>query len=99
MPPACTLPATERAPRLAEFDGVLAAAVRAERVAPDLLRLAFPASPRLAATVAALAVTETGCCSFFTFTLTVAPGELTLDVAVAASRTEVLDALTARVPA
>ncbi|RDI34508.1 hypothetical protein DFR72_101256 [Lentzea flaviverrucosa] len=39
---------------------------------------------------------ETGCCSFFTFELTVTGGGVTLAISVPDSRAEVLDALAAR---
>ncbi|GAA2799200.1 hypothetical protein [Nonomuraea dietziae] len=39
---------------------------------------------------------ENGCCSFFSFTLTIADGGLTLEVAVPQEQVEVLDALQAR---
>lgn len=96
-PAACTLPTAERPLRQAEFDDLFAKAVRADRPAPGELRFAFPSSPELAGTAASLAARETGCCSFFTFTLTVAAGELTLAVSVGEPHVEVLDALEARV--
>ena len=96
VPSTCTLPTPARPLRVAEFDELFTHAVRAERVAPGELRFAFPASPELAGTAAALTARETGCCSFFTFTLTLSAGELTLGVSVGQAHTEVLDALAAR---
>ena len=96
MPSACTLPTVDRPMRVAEFDDLFAKAVRVERPADGELRLVFPVSPEVAGTAATLAAREIGCCSFFTFTLTVATGELTLRVAVGKSHVEVLDALAAR---
>lgn len=97
VPSACTLPTADQPLRVAEFDDLFATAVRSERIAPGELRFVFPASPEVAGTAATLAARETECCSFFTFTLTVAAGELTLGVSVGEPHTEVLDALAARV--
>lgn len=97
MPSACTLPTVDRPLRVAEFDALFAAASGVERVAPGEPRIALP--PEEAGTAATLAVRETGCCSFFTFTLTIAAGELTLGVAVGEPHVEVLDALAARAAA
>lgn len=94
MPSACTLPTADRPLRVAEFDALFATATSAERVAPGELRFALP--PEVAGTAAALAARETGCCSFFTFTLTLTAGELTLGVSVGEQHVEVLDALAAR---
>ena len=72
-PEACTLPAFERPRRAAEFDGLFAAAVRGiERADPARLRLDLQPGPQTAVRAAELAAAETGCCSFFTFTITVA---------------------------
>ncbi|MCP9949591.1 hypothetical protein [Actinomadura madurae] len=51
---------------------------------------------RVAGRAAELAARETGCCSFFTFTLTATGGELTLDVSAGDRHAGVLDALTSR---
>ncbi|MFG2076323.1 hypothetical protein [Nonomuraea maritima] len=66
---------------------------RPERVR---LRLDLAFSPDNAARAADLAARENGCCSFFTFTLTVAGGSLALEVTVPAEHVQVLDALHAR---
>jgi hypothetical protein len=50
----------------------------------------------MAGTAASLAAQEIGCCSFFTFTLTLATGELTFGVLVGEPHTAVLDAIEAR---
>jgi hypothetical protein len=97
VPDACTLPTADRPARLTEFDDLFATALRsADRTDPGRLRLELLASPEVAARVANLAVRETGCCSFFTFTLTATGGRLLLDVAVPAGRTGVLDGLAGR---
>jgi len=96
VPQACTLPTAEQPLRAAEFDAVFTRSVRGtERAGQSRLRLDL--DPAVAGRIAELAVAETGCCSFFTFTLTVADGSLQLEVTVPPARTEVLDALAARV--
>jgi len=97
VPEVCALPTAEQPMRVAEFDEVFSRAVRgAERVAVSRLRLDLDPAPGVAGQVANLAVAETGCCSFFTFTLTVAAGRLTLEVTVPPRYTGLLDALAAR---
>lgn len=96
-PPACTLPTADQPLRVAEFDALFAETVqgvRREERARLRLELAF--GPEHAARAAELTARESGCCSFFTFTLTIAGGGLTLDVAVPPEHAEVLDALQAR---
>jgi hypothetical protein len=96
-PASCTLPTAARPLRVAEFDDLFATSVTGvERVAPDELRLDLVAAPEVAARAAELVVRETGCCSFFTFTLTATAGTLTLGVAVSDAHVDVLDALAAR---
>ncbi|GAA2296328.1 hypothetical protein GCM10010149_50910 [Nonomuraea roseoviolacea subsp. roseoviolacea] len=100
VPSACTLPTAERPLRVAEFDALFAEAVReVRRPAPERLRLELVFSPDNAARAAGLTARESGCCSFFVFTLTVSGGGLALEVAVPPGRTGVLDALRARVAA
>lgn len=97
MPSACTLPTVDQPLRVAEFDELFANATRVDRAGPGELRFTFLLSPSLAGAAATLAARETGCCSFFTFTLTVAARELTLAVSVEEPHAGVLDALAARV--
>lgn len=98
VPRECTLPAAERPARAAEFGEVLTRAARgASRSGPSRLRLDLDPAPGLAGRIADLAAAETACCSFFSFTLTVAGGSLMLDVTVPAARAGVLDALAARI--
>ena len=99
-PEACTLPASERPRRAAEFDGLFAGAVRGiERAGPARLRLDLHPGPQTAARAAELAAAETGCCSFFTFTITVAAGVLLLDITVPAQYAGTLDLLAGRAAA
>ncbi|MFF0246998.1 hypothetical protein ACWEU6_13655 [Streptosporangium sandarakinum] len=96
-PSACTLPTAEQPLRVAEFDALFTDAVRgAARPEPTRLRLELVFSPGNAARAAELTARESGCCSFFTFTLSIAGGSLALEVTVPAEHTEVLDALQAR---
>lgn len=91
VPESCTLPAAEQPLRVAEFGDLFAGVQGVSRPEPTRLRLRL--DPARAAQAARLAVTETACCSFFTFTLTVAQGSVTLDVTVPAAHLAVLDGM------
>jgi hypothetical protein len=98
MPEACTLPTVDRPLRLAEFDDLLAAALRGQRrMSPTMLR--WDLDPAAEAVARDLTSRESSCCSFFCFTFN--PGEqaLQLDVEVPPTRVEVLDALAVRAAA
>ncbi|MEU6796780.1 hypothetical protein ABZ907_34230 [Nonomuraea wenchangensis] len=96
-PSACTLPTVERPLRVAAFDALFAETVRAvRRPGRERLRLELAPGPDNAARAAELAARENGCCSFFTFVLTVAGGGLALEVVVPLEHVEVLDALAER---
>ncbi|WP_113704165.1 hypothetical protein [Nonomuraea lactucae] len=97
VPSACTLPTAEQPLRVAEFDALFADVVQAV-ARPDRtrLRLELVFSPDNAARAAELTGRENGCCSFFTFTLTIADGSLALEVAVPLEQVRVLDALQSR---
>lgn len=98
-PDACTLPTAERPIRIAEFDDLFATAVTwVERPKATRLRLGLPADPKVAGRAAHLAVRESDCCAFFTFTLTTTGPDVHLEVTVPAAYAEVLDGLAARVP-
>ncbi|MEU0565004.1 hypothetical protein ABZ297_06360 [Nonomuraea sp. NPDC005983] len=100
VPSACTLPTAEQPLRVAEFDALFAEAVQAvQRPGRERLRLELAFNPEHAARAAELTARENGCCSFFTFTLTIAGGGLALEVAVPAEYADVLDALQARAAA
>ena len=97
IPAACTLPTVERPVRVAEFDSLLGTAVRGvDRMDETRLRFELDPSPDIAGRAAQLAAKETGCCSFFTFTLTADGAGVRLDVVVPEGRTNILDALAAR---
>ena len=94
VPSACTLPTVEQPLRRAEFDDLFATDVLAvDQTSPEAVRFELRADPDVAARAADLAVGETGCCSFFTFSLTATGGRVHLDVAVPESQTPVLNSL------
>jgi hypothetical protein len=100
VPDACTLPTVDRPLRLAEFDDLFATSVRSvNRLEPARLRLDLEPDASVAARAADLVVRETGCCSFFTFTLTATGGEVRLDVTVPPEQVDVLGALAIRAAA
>ncbi len=93
-PADCTLPTAERPIRAAEFSDMFSRDVlTVDRPELSRLRLGLRRGPETASRAAALTTAETECCSFFTFTLTVANDSLYLDVGVPESRAEILDAL------
>lgn len=97
VPDACTLPTAEQPVRASEFDSLFAHDVLGvARESPQRLRLELRADPAVAARAAALAAEETGCCSFFTFDLTIADGAMSLTVSTAPSHESILAALGAR---
>ncbi len=97
VPSSCSLPTVDQPLRRAELNELFASAVdEVERTSPTSLRLTLRAEPDVAATAAQLAAREVHCCGFFTFTLTVAPLSLILDVATPHSRIDVLDGLQTR---
>lgn len=98
VPQACTLPSAERPLRTAEFDDLLATALRDQtRLAPTWLR--WELDPAAETTARDLTRRESECCSFFAFTVAAAAGSVRVDVRVPAERVEVLDALAARAAA
>jgi hypothetical protein len=103
VPDSCTLPTVERPLRLAEFDTLFAASLRAvERPSAQHARLVLTGDETLAGHLQQLADAETACCSFFTFTLTSQPTDrahssvIALDIEVPPSRSNVLAALVGR---
>lgn len=92
----CTLTSAGQLARAAEFDQLFAeTALRMERSEPTMLQLELRPDPAAAGRAAELAVAETACCSFFTFTLTVAAGRLLLKIAVPDAHLPALAALAA----
>lgn len=97
VPQACTLPTAAQPLRLAEFDALFAADVTdVRRVSADTAVLTLRPQPAVAARAADLAVRETGCCSFFEFTLAATGGQLGMQIRTPAAQTEVLDAVVGR---
>lgn len=80
--------------RTAEFEATVAGHARAVHRRNDTT-VRVELAPGAAARVADLAVRESTCCSFFTFTLTASGGGLRLDIAVPTGYVPVLDALVA----
>ena len=96
VPAACTLPTAEQPLRRREFDALFSDGVLAVvEESPTRLRLDLRPDGGVAARTAALAVKETGCCSFFTFDLTITDGSVAL-VMSAPGHPDVLAALRAR---
>src|SRR3954468_21890275 len=106
---ACTLPTAAQPLRVAEFDTLFAASLRAVEHpggAATRARLVLVGDADLPGRAQRLADAETACCSFFTFTLTpLAPDSagdgvdaalVALDVEVPAARVDVLAALVQR---
>jgi hypothetical protein len=94
----CALPTAEQPLRLAEWDELFADAVTSVKtIDPHRAQLTLRAQHDLAARAADLAVRETECCSFFTFTLTATGGSLALEISVPSAQTTVLDAMVGRI--
>jgi hypothetical protein len=97
-PDGCTLPTAERPLRLAEFDDLFATALRAQtRLSPTALR--WRLDPAAEATAQDLAVRESSCCSFFSFSFAPDGDAVRLDVRVPEAQVAVLDALADRASA
>jgi hypothetical protein len=103
----CTLPTREQPLRVAEFDHLFAAGLRAverQHASATQARLVLAGDEGLASRVQALAEAETSCCSFFTFTVTTLTPDagvadrsaVALDIEVPAARADVLAALVER---
>ncbi len=100
FPIACTLPTVEQPLRRAEFDAFFAEDVTGvEQVSPERLRFELRGRPGAAARAAGLAVKETGCCSFFTFDLSIGDGTVSMTVSTGAAHAPVLAALKDRAAA
>lgn len=99
-PATCTLPTAEQPLRRAEFDDLFAQDVLSvNRVSPTQVRLELRSDAAVAARAAGLAVKEAGCCSFFTFDLTITDGTVLLTVSTGQDHGAVLAALGARAQA
>ncbi|MFC4951005.1 MerR family transcriptional regulator [Pseudonocardia sp. GCM10023141] len=78
-PVACTLDGAQLGQRTVQWQRVTRHAT-GRRDTADGIELTFPATPELAAEVAALAAAEQDCCAFFDFTLHLTPTALELTV-------------------
>jgi hypothetical protein len=95
VPEICTLPTVEQPLRLAAFDDLFAASVRAQqRLSTTMLR--WELDPAAETTARDLIGRESSCCSFFTFTFHPGGGALRVDVEVPAEYIVVLDVLAQR---
>ena len=102
----CTLPTSEQPLRVAEFDDLFAASLRAvEHPGDDAVhtRLVLSGDETLAARVQRLADAESSCCSFFAFSVTPLEPDpttgatvLALDIRVPPAHADVLAALVER---
>lgn len=83
--------------RLAAFDNLFATGVRSvHRIDQLRVRLELAPEPAVAAQAADLMTRESGCCSFFTFSLMATDGRLVLEVRVPDTQAGVLVALADR---
>lgn len=101
VPDECTLPTAQRQLRLAEFDDLIATALRSQQ-RPEPTRLRWQLDPAAETTARDLAARESTCCSFFTFSFTRPRGggeSVQLQVDVSARHVDILDALAARAAA
>ena len=99
-PAECTLPTVDRPLRVAEFDELFVTAVRSiTRESSVQATFELSADPSIAATAANLTARESQCCTFWTFTLTMTGGRVTLAVQVPTRHRDVLDALVGRAQA
>jgi hypothetical protein len=97
VPSSCTLPTVEQPLRRAEFDALFADdVVSVDQTTPLDVRFELRADPEVAGRAANLAAKETGCCSFFTFDLTITDGTVGMVVSTESPHEAVLAALTAR---
>ncbi|WP_031511402.1 hypothetical protein [Streptomyces megasporus] len=100
VPQSCTLPTAERPLRVEEWDTLFTERLRqVTRMDPRLVRLELADGLGVEDQVRDLAERESGCCSFFAFTVTAEPGAVLLDVAVGPAHEPVLEALAARADA
>lgn len=99
-PAACTLPTAEQPLRRAAFDDLFAVDVlRVNQVSQLEVCLELRPDATVAARAASLAAKETGCCSFFTFGLSITDGTVAMTISTEQAHQEVLAALGARAQA
>ncbi|MET8327342.1 hypothetical protein [Streptomyces sp. NPDC005181] len=100
VPDSCTLPTTEQPLRVAEVDTLFTGSLT-HLARPDRLRLslALAGGDGVEEKVRDLVARESGCCSFFTFTVSPDPELIRLDISVDGAHEAVLDALQERAAA
>lgn len=97
VPAACTMPTVEQPLRRAEFDELFSRdVISVARDSALRVTVALRPAPEVAARAARLAMAETGCCSFFTFDLTVTDGRMNLLISAASPHEDVVAALATR---
>jgi hypothetical protein len=100
VPEACSLPTVEQPLRRREFDDLFHDdVIGVVPESPQQVRLDLRAEPAAVGRAASLAAKETGCCSFFTFELKIADGNVSMTVSAAPAHAPVLAALAARAEA
>jgi hypothetical protein len=95
-PIVCTLSAEDMPARVAEWLATLATATEREEM-PDGVRLRFDRATDVSS-LARLAAAENECCRWATFTITIAPDEVTMDVTGSASARPMIVSLYGQVP-
>ncbi|MFG2974441.1 hypothetical protein ACGFYY_15800 [Streptomyces sp. NPDC048331] len=97
VPQSCTLPTAERPLRVAEWDALFAErAGSLSRPGPLRLRLELAAGAGVEERVRDLVARESGCCSFFSFTVTPGTELIGLEIGVDQEHAAILEALAAR---
>lgn len=97
VPIACTLPNADQPLRCAEFDDFFAEdVISVNQESPLQVRFELRPESEVAARAANLAAKESGCCSFFTFDLTIGKGTVSMAVSAEPGHEAVLAALGAR---
>jgi hypothetical protein len=95
---ACTLATVEQPVRVAEFDALFAETLASvDHCSATGARLVLTGGPSVAQRAQGLADRETGCCSFFTFTVAPSGSDwVAMEVVVPVERADVLSALVQR---
>ncbi|WP_406839615.1 hypothetical protein ACICHK_32095 [Streptomyces sp. AHU1] len=100
VPQSCTLPTEEQPLRVAEWDALFSERLRSlSRPEPLQLRLDLAGGPGVEERVRDLVERESGCCSFFAFTVTPDEDLIRLVISVDQPHAAVLDALASRTAA
>jgi hypothetical protein len=98
-PLACSLNPADQPARVAEWDALFAAGVRAVTSMEDGVRLELTPAPGRASEVADLADREARCCDFFRFDVAIGGETLALTVRADSPHTAAVEALAARASA